>query len=344
MRARGAHRVVWGTRGRQWSFHDSKGYIDAVQSRNPGSSPLSDDLLRACRGLLSEGFSAPQHLYSHRVGTFLDALLDVADGEAKKQASGARPEVGWIRGLQTSQVCFTHNDVQVHNLDRLVETSSRRLWDLHMEAPEHGERQSLGVYSAVTERGLIRWGAHLRTMARRDGLGFAGDERPCPACGQTVGARHWVSTGPWRHLFRLAVHTQLHIRLDTLCARWQRRAVSPWGIVVLYGPDAFALSVGSPGDDDPHPGAGVHTLYIDPYGEWEPEALRYLYVPAAHWWLSGNVKLGLIWGSVVHCDVFVLVCCAFCMLGNVHLMFLEVLDTHLVKVQGGGYFFWRRLS
>ena len=67
-----------------------------------------------------------------------------------------------------------------------------------------------------------------------------------------------------------------------------------------------------------------------------------IYVPAAHWWLSGNVKLGLIWGSVVHCDVFVLVCCAFCMLGNVHLMFLEVLDTHLVKVQGGGYFFWRR--
>ena len=51
------------------------------------------------------------------------------------------------------------------------------------------------------------------------------------------------------------------------------------------------------------------------------------HVPAAHWWLSGNVKLGLIWGSVVHCDVFVLVCCAFCMLGNVHLMFLEDLDT-----------------
>ena len=62
-------------------------------------------------------------------------------------------------------------------------------------------------------------------------------------------------------------------------------------------------------------------------------------VPAAHWWLGGNVKLGLIWGSVVHCDVFVLVCCAFCMLGNVHLMFSEVLDTHLVKVQGGGVLF-----
>ena len=144
LRARGAHRVVCGTRGRQWSFHDGKGYIDAVQSRNPGSSPLSDDLLRACRGLLSEGFSAPQHLYSHRVGTFLDALLDVADGEAKKQASGARPEVGWIRGLQTPQVCFTHNNVQVHNLDRLVETSSRRLWDLHMEAPSTGSAHPWG--------------------------------------------------------------------------------------------------------------------------------------------------------------------------------------------------------
>ena len=77
--------------------------------------------------------------------------------------------------------------------------------------------------------------------------------------------------------------------------------------------------------------------------KWEAHGPT-VHVPAAHWWLSGNVKLGLIWGSVVHCDVFVLVCCAFCMLGNVHLMFLEVLDTHLVKVQGGGYFFWRRLS
>ena len=51
------------------------------------------------------------------------------------------------------------------------------------------------------------------------------------------------------------------------------------------------------------------------------------------------MKLGLIWGSVGHCDVFVLVCGAFCMLGNVRLMFLEVLDTHLVKVQGGGLLF-----
>ena len=63
------------------------------------------------------------------------------------------------------------------------------------------------------------------------------------------------------------------------------------------------------------------------------------HVFAAHWWLSENVKLGLIWGSVVHCDVFVLVCCDFCMLGNVHLLFLEVLDTHLVKVQRGGVLF-----
>ena len=68
------------------------------------------------------------------------------------------------------------------------------------------------------------------------------------------------------------------------------------------------------------------------------------HVHAAHWWLSGNVKLGLFSGSVVHCDVFVLVCCAFCMLGNVHLMVLEVLDTHLVKFQRGWHFFWRRLS
>ena len=55
LQARGTHRVVWGTRGPQWSFHDSKGYIDAVQSRNPGSSLRSDDLLRACRGCCPRG-------------------------------------------------------------------------------------------------------------------------------------------------------------------------------------------------------------------------------------------------------------------------------------------------
>ena len=197
--------------------------------------------------------------------------MDTADGEAKRQAAKAQPEVGWVGGLQSSRVCFTHNDVQVHNLDRLVETAACRLWGLHMEAPEHVVRKSLAVYHAVTERGLVRWGAHLHTMAWREGLGHVGDERPCPACLRGVGARHWVSTCLWRHLFRLAVHTQLHMRLDTLCACWKQRAVSPWGVIVLYGPDAFALSVGSPDDDDPHPGRGSALC------TWEPEDLQYLY-------------------------------------------------------------------
>ena len=109
-------------------------------------------------------------------------------------------------------------------------------------------RKSLSVYHAVTEHSLIRWGAHLCTMARREGLGHAGALHPYPACHREVGTRHWVTTCPWRHLFRLAVHTQLHMRLDTLCAHWKRHAVSAWGVIVLYiyGPDTFALSVGSP--------------------------------------------------------------------------------------------------
>ena len=223
------------------------------------------------------GFDVPQHLYSHRVGTFLDSLLDDADGVAKRQATRARLEVGWIHGLQTPRVCFTHDTVQVHNLDRLVQATAHRLWLLHTEAPEQAVRKSLSVYHAVTERGLIRWGAHLRTMARQEGLGHAGDPRPCPACQREMGTRHWVTTCPWRHLFRLAVHTQLHMHLDTLCARWKRRAVSAWGVIVLYGPDAFALSVGSLDDDDPHPGPGVRTIYLDPFRDWEAEDLGYLY-------------------------------------------------------------------
>ena len=111
LRAHGAHRVVWGTRGQHWSFHHSKRYIDVVQSRNPGSSPLSADLLRACPRVLAGGFCVPQHLYSHRVGTYLDSLLDIADDVAKRQAAKAPPGPGWIQGLQTPRVCFTHNTV-----------------------------------------------------------------------------------------------------------------------------------------------------------------------------------------------------------------------------------------
>ena len=82
---------------------------------------------------------------------------------------------------------------------------------------------------------------------------------------------------PWRHLFRLPVHTQLHMCLDTLCARWKRRVVSAWGVIVLYGPDVFALIVGTPDDDDPHPGPGVRTIYLDPFSDWEVEDPGYLY-------------------------------------------------------------------
>ena len=111
-------------------------------------------------------------------------------------------------------------------------------------APEQGARKSLSMYHAVTECGVIRWGAHLHTMAWREGLGDAGDTCPCPACLREVGTRYWVSTCPWRHSFRLAVHTQLLMRLDILCTHWKRRVVSAWGVIVVYGPDGFALSAG----------------------------------------------------------------------------------------------------
>ena len=161
LRARGAHCRDWGTRGLQWSFHNSQGYIDAVQSRNPGSSPLLVDLLRACRGLVAEGSGAPQHLYSHRVGTFLDSLLDEADGKAKKQASRAWPELGWIRGLQITQVSFTHNDVQVHTLDCLLEVSARTSLGSPHGGPQTSGAQVPGSLSG--RHGVLLgsvWGTH----------------------------------------------------------------------------------------------------------------------------------------------------------------------------------------
>ena len=72
-------------------------------------------------------FDAPQHLYSHRVGTFLDALLDNADEVAKGQAQVAWPWVGWIWGLQEPRVCFTHNTIQIHNVDHHMQSASHQL-------------------------------------------------------------------------------------------------------------------------------------------------------------------------------------------------------------------------
>ena len=109
------------------------------------------------------GFGAPQHLYSHRVRTFLDALLHDADGVAERQAQSAKPRVGWIRSLEEPRTCFLHNGVQLHNLDRHAQL-------LQTGALECPPRKSLDTYHAVGERGVIQWGAHIRTMARCEGL------------------------------------------------------------------------------------------------------------------------------------------------------------------------------
>ena len=112
------------------------------------------------------------------------------------------------------------------------------------------------MYHAVMERGLVR------TMACRDDLELVADPRPCPACEHGLGAWHWIAGCLWRHLFRLAVPTELQLRLETFCARWKRRAVWEWGVVVLYGQDAFVPSVGALGDDTPHPALRVRTIYL----------------------------------------------------------------------------------
>ena len=114
-------------------------------------------------------------------------------------------------------------------------------------------------------------------MARWEGLDILGDHCPCTACRRVVGVQHWVADCPWRHLFRVALHTELHMRLDTLCTCWKRHTVTEWGVLVLYGPDVFALSVGTPADDSPHPAAGVRTIYLEPYGDGADDDRSYLY-------------------------------------------------------------------
>ena len=84
-----------------------------------------------------------------------------------------------------------------------------RLWLWYTGAPECPPRKSLDTYCVVVGWGLVRWGAHVRTMARREGLLPSTDTWLCPACRQQVLARHFVGNCPWWHLFRLAVHSHL---------------------------------------------------------------------------------------------------------------------------------------
>ena len=145
--------------------------------------------------------------------------------------------------MREPRVCFLHNGVQLHNLDCHVQTVALLPWLLHTSALECPPPKSLDTYHSVIGWGLIRWGAHVHTMARWEGLTPSVDSRPCPACRQEVTANYLVEGCPWRHLFRLAVHSQLHTRQETFCTRWKQRAVTEWGVLVLCRPDTFAMSV-----------------------------------------------------------------------------------------------------
>ena len=264
------------TRGPQWSFHDSKGFIDPVQSHKPGSSPLWHEPLRACRGLLAERFSAPQHLYSHRLGTFLDSLLNEADGEAKKQASRVRPEVGWIRGLQTPQVCLTHNDVQVYNPKRLVEFRRVVFGISTWMPPNNGSASPSG---SLTPLWSVAWAGGGHTSARwRAGTvwGMPGTHAPALLVsikwGTSLGLRLPVAPplpvgGP-----HPAAHTPGHV----LCALKATRGF-PMG-------DRGSIRLGclhpqrglTGGRRSPSWARDAHVI-PNPSGEWEPKDLRYLY-------------------------------------------------------------------
>ena len=107
------------------------------------------------------------------------------------------------------------------------------------------------MYHAVIERGLLRWVAVQWPMEMT-----LSQLSPCLACQHGVGARQCIADSPWRHLFRLGVHTQWHMGLETYCARSKRNT----RVMILCGPDTFVLSVGAPSDDTPHPASRVGTI------------------------------------------------------------------------------------
>ena len=79
-------------------------------SRRP--EELGTNLCNCVR--LAGQFPPPQHLYSHRRGTFLDLVLDDVDREAKAQALRQPHPVpaGYLAGLQVPQPAFCRFGVQ----------------------------------------------------------------------------------------------------------------------------------------------------------------------------------------------------------------------------------------
>ena len=63
---------------------------------------------------------------------------------------------------------------------------------------------ALDAYTAVMDKGLVRWGAHFRTVAHKGELALAPNTCPCPACRCLIELGCFTSTCPWRHLFCLA--------------------------------------------------------------------------------------------------------------------------------------------
>ena len=104
-------------------FTDSKSFILALRSRRP---EVLVDLLLADYNEHATHFPAPQHLYSHHEGTFLDLVLDDVDREAMRQPHPM--PAGYLAVLQTPQPTFCRDGVQWHDVSTLQSRQLHRLY------------------------------------------------------------------------------------------------------------------------------------------------------------------------------------------------------------------------
>ena len=86
-------------------YHECKSYIEAISADISQHCPLVRALLDRCK-FLSQGLAKPDHLYSHRKGTFLDEILGMLDEKAKFAANQQRRSLGSIADLQPPQALW----------------------------------------------------------------------------------------------------------------------------------------------------------------------------------------------------------------------------------------------
>lgn len=225
-------------------FHDCQSYISAVESDNDPTNHITRSLLQACRDLLPE-FTAPQHLRSHKSGTYLDDILDKVDETAKKTAKAQSVSVGWVDGLQSPQVCLLHEGTQMQDVTSTISRSIRSKYYEQFNVEMAPKRAELQLYATIVARGMVTWALHLHTVARRQNL-WSPWSKECKYCALAQAGNHLLKECPARSMYEYYIYCKIALWVPEVVPVWRRAVPTPWGVWIQVSSVTYVLAFHPP--------------------------------------------------------------------------------------------------